>query len=155
MNGSVFYSDYKDIQLSSLVGGLPELVAEHSRRYPGIDVEIVDDWLRSLVATLQQPGVGAATGYRWHLPRGGGFWPTVLGAWNSVIAGGFGNGDMRFCWGGATAIRRQTFEEAKVRDYWHGAVSDEGDAVVCQACGRSYPVREIPIMLVEESSGGD
>jgi uncharacterized protein len=37
----------------------------------------------------------------------------------------------------------------------HAAVRDEGEAVVCQGCARSYPVREIPIMLVEESSGGD
>jgi uncharacterized protein YbaR (Trm112 family) len=37
----------------------------------------------------------------------------------------------------------------------HAAVRDEGEALVCQGCARSYPVREIPILLVEESSGGD
>ena len=37
----------------------------------------------------------------------------------------------------------------------HAAVRDEGESVVCLGCSRSYPVREIPIMLVEESSGGD
>lgn len=34
-------------------------------------------------------------------------------------------------------------------------VREEHDAVVCVGCGRSYPVRDVPIMLVEESTGGD
>lgn len=37
----------------------------------------------------------------------------------------------------------------------HAAVRDEGEELVCQGCERSYPVREVPILLVEESSGGD
>ena len=37
----------------------------------------------------------------------------------------------------------------------HAAVREEGGSVVCLGCSRSYPVREIPIMLVEESSASD
>ena len=37
----------------------------------------------------------------------------------------------------------------------HAAVRDAGESVVCLGCSRSYPVREIPIMLVEESSASD
>ncbi len=37
----------------------------------------------------------------------------------------------------------------------HRPVTDEGTLVRCEACGRTYPVREVPIMLLEESSSGD
>ncbi len=46
-------------------------------------------------------------------------------SWNAVIAGGFGPGEPRFLWGGAMAVRRETFEAARVRDWWRGAVSDD------------------------------
>jgi uncharacterized protein YbaR (Trm112 family) len=36
-----------------------------------------------------------------------------------------------------------------------GEVKLEGDRIVCQACGRRYPVRDgIPVMLIEEAEGG-
>lgn len=34
----------------------------------------------------------------------------------------------------------------------HAAVREDGDHLVCGACGRRYPVRDgIPVMLVEEA----
>lgn len=34
----------------------------------------------------------------------------------------------------------------------HAAVREDGDRLVCGACGRRYPVRDgIPVMLVEEA----
>lgn len=34
----------------------------------------------------------------------------------------------------------------------HGPVREEGDRLVCERCGRRYPVRDgIPVMLVEEA----
>ncbi len=35
------------------------------------------------------------------------------------------------------------------------SVREDGGAVLCQGCGRTYPVREIPIMLLEEATGGE
>lgn len=36
-----------------------------------------------------------------------------------------------------------------------GEVKLEGDRIVCQSCGRRYPVRDgIPVMLIEEAEGG-
>jgi uncharacterized protein YbaR (Trm112 family) len=42
----------------------------------------------------------------------------------------------------------------------HTKVHPDGDFLVCEACGRAYPVRDgIPVMLVEEAeqrgTGGD
>lgn len=84
-------------------------------------------WLRALVAALAGPAVGAATGYRWHIPplARAGFWSQLRSAWNAVIAGGFGPGDNAFVWGGAMAIRRDTFVQARVAAYWLGAISDD------------------------------
>lgn len=34
-------------------------------------------------------------------------------------------------------------------------VTEEGDWLVCQECGRRYPVRDgIPVMLIDEAEGG-
>ncbi len=34
----------------------------------------------------------------------------------------------------------------------HAPVTEEGDRLVCGACGRRYPVRDgIPVMLVDEA----
>lgn len=82
-------------------------------------------WLRALAAALEEPGVGAATGYRWFAPRRASFWAMLRSAWNAVIAGGFGPGDNRFAWGGATAIRRDAFFELRVFERWKEAISDD------------------------------
>jgi len=83
------------------------------------------DWLRGLVAPLQDPAVGAATGYRWYFPERARLPPLLRTVWNSTIAGNFGVGSPRFVWGGATALRRETFRSARVVEYWQGAVSDD------------------------------
>ena len=89
------------------------------------DGQVRQTWLRSLAAPLRDPGVGASTGYRWHIPTRPGFWPMMRSAWNAVIAGGFGPEGNSFVWGGAMAIRRETFASARVAEYWRGAVSDD------------------------------
>ncbi|MEP7364209.1 MAG: glycosyltransferase [Acidobacteriota bacterium] len=89
------------------------------------DARPLPHWLRSLVSTAMQPGVGVASGYRWYVPTAGGFWSHVRSAWNSVIAGGYGPGQNAFCWGGAMALRREVFEGLAIRPAWTGQVSDD------------------------------
>ncbi len=89
------------------------------------DGRVEADWLRGLIAPLRCPEVGAVTGYRWHFPEAPGFGALVRSVWNSTIAGGLGVGQAAFAWGGATALRRETFESARVAEFWHGAVSDD------------------------------
>lgn len=83
-------------------------------------------WLRALVAPLADSSIGATTGYRWFLNAGGGFASHLLSVWNAAIASALGaRADKNFCWGGATAIRRETFEQLRVAERWRGTVSDD------------------------------
>ena len=82
-------------------------------------------WLRSLVAPLSDRSIGAATGYRWFVARGGAA-AHLRSVWNASIASALGaQRDKNFCWGGSTAIRRETFEQVKVAERWRGTVSDD------------------------------
>jgi ceramide glucosyltransferase len=83
-------------------------------------------WLRALVAPLADETVGAATGYRWFLPVRDGLASHLRSVWNASIASALGPDEKRnFCWGGSTAIRRVTFDRARVMAHWRGALSDD------------------------------
>jgi hypothetical protein len=82
-------------------------------------------WLRALVAPLERKGVGAATGYRWFTPEPRSFWSLMASVWNSAAGGLLGAADNPFAWGGAMAMRKDAFFEARVPEFWKGAVSDD------------------------------
>lgn len=82
-------------------------------------------WLTRLVAPLKEEAVGAATAFRWLLPKGNGFWSALASAWSASAATYLGEGKRNFCWGGGTAIKRQRFEELRILNSWKGAVSDD------------------------------
>ena len=83
-------------------------------------------WLKNLVAPLQSGEIGCATGYRWFVSKRGGFSPQLRAVWNASIASALGaNRKNNFCWGGATAIRRETFEKLEIREKWRGTLSDD------------------------------
>jgi ceramide glucosyltransferase len=100
---------------------------KHSRvlAFADSDGRVSRGWLRALVAPLAEPGVGASTGYRWFLPDPPDFWSLLRGVWDAVAAGTLGPGDCRFAWGGAMAIRKEVFFEARVPEFWQGALSDD------------------------------
>lgn len=93
------------------------------------DVRLPRGWLRKLTAPLQNPRVGATTAYRWIIPSGkigeGGFASAMASAWNASVATLLGKEKENFCWGGGTAIRWKTFEDAGVLAAWNGALSDD------------------------------
>src|SRR5262249_21477857 len=89
------------------------------------DGRVTKRWLRALVAPLEEPGVGASTGFRWFTPDPPTFWTLMRGVWDAVAIGRLGAGDCGFAWGGAMAIRKETFFEARLPERWRGAVSDD------------------------------
>jgi ceramide glucosyltransferase len=93
------------------------------------DTRLSRGWLAKLIAPLQDPRIGATTGYRWIIPSrsigSGGLSSALASAWNAAIATMLGRPRENFCWGGGTAIRRKTFEEVHVLEAWKGAVSDD------------------------------
>jgi cellulose synthase/poly-beta-1,6-N-acetylglucosamine synthase-like glycosyltransferase len=84
------------------------------------------EWLRQLVAPLSNEQLGASSGYRWFVPTRGGFASRLRSVWNASIASALGeNRQKNFCWGGSTAIRRETLERLNIRERWRGSVSDD------------------------------
>lgn len=90
------------------------------------DARPASHWLELLVRPLLDPDLGATTGYRWFIPRRGGFAAHLRSVWNGAIASALGErSEKNFCWGGSTAIRRAVFEKCRVADSWQGTVSDD------------------------------
>jgi ceramide glucosyltransferase len=115
------------------------------------DGQVAHNWLRNLVAPLADERLGATTGFRWSLPENGGFWALVRSAWDSVIVGNMSIRDKNFSWGGATALRRSTFEKVQVHRYWQGTVSD--DYRLSTALNKAgLGIRFIPSAMVASTS---
>lgn len=90
------------------------------------DARPATDWLRNLIAPLGVENLGAATGYRWFISKTPGFASEMRSVWNASVASALGkNMKSNFCWGGATAIRREIFERLEVREKWRGTLSDD------------------------------
>lgn len=109
------------------------------------DARPAEDWLRNLVAPLQDEKIGCATGYRWFVQKRGGFSSHLRVAWNASIASALGaNLNGNFCWGGSMAMRRETFERLNMRERWRGTLSDDF------AVTRALKQAKLPIYFVPQ-----
>lgn len=110
-----------------------ERVDDESRVFAFCDSDArpAKNWLGALVRELKDEQVGAATGYRWFVPSGEAglsarFLSHLRAVWNASTATVLGaNAKDNFCWGGATAMRRATFEDLNIREVWRAAVSSD------------------------------
>lgn len=107
------------------------------------------DWLGHLVAPLRDRQVGAATGYRWYAAAGG-IAAGIRCAWNAATVTLLDDERLNFCWGGATAIRRDTFEGLGVAERWHRALSDDYQLTRAVRAG-GLRIRFVPQALVSSS----
>jgi cellulose synthase/poly-beta-1,6-N-acetylglucosamine synthase-like glycosyltransferase len=117
-------------QRGEKVNNLMEAVA---RADPGSEVFAFTDsdsrphflWLQELVAPLRDEQVGVSTGYRWYYPATCNLASVIRSVWNGSVATLLGNHSHNFAWGGSMAIRRSTFRQARVLDYWEHSLSDD------------------------------
>ncbi len=90
------------------------------------DARPSNKWLASLAAPLDDPAIGASTGYRWFIAEPTSFAGELRSMWNASVASSLGpNTSSNFCWGGSTAIRRETFESLKIDNAWDTSLSDD------------------------------
>ena len=111
------------------------------------DARVAPHWLAALVAPLQDEAIGAATGYRWFVPRRNNLASHLRSVWNASIASALRDTEKsNFCWGGSTAISRRTFEQSKVLEHWRGALSD--DFAMTRALREAgLPIKFVPLCL--------
>ena len=104
------------------------------------------DWLKNLIAPLENEKIGAATGYRWFISKKINFASEMRSVWNASIASALGaNPESNFCWGGSMAMRRQTFEALRMREKWRGVLSDDF------AVTRAMKEANLPIYFVPQA----
>jgi ceramide glucosyltransferase len=90
------------------------------------DICVKPTWLHHLVYPLRHTELkGAATGYRWFVPKTGNLATFALSAGNGIIAQLMGNTPFNHAWGGSMAIHVQTFRELSIEKLWQKAVSDD------------------------------
>lgn len=91
------------------------------------DCDIVPrcDWLSRLIAPLDDPAHGAVTGYRWLIPKDRRLGSLLTCLANNSIATTPPSVHYNIAWGGSTALRRDTLDGLRIKDWWRGAVSDD------------------------------
>ena len=82
------------------------------------------NWLKALVAGVEDETIGIATGYHWYLSKKSSFASELRSAWNASIASALGP-KSSFCWAGSMAIRRSVWERLKMSERLKGTVSDD------------------------------
>ena len=89
------------------------------------DITLKSHFLTSLVDPLQQPNVGASTGYRWFVPVDNRLSTAVLSAMNAFFASILGPHPWNSTWGGAMALRREIYDQINLSHLWRHALSDD------------------------------
>ncbi len=104
------------------------------------------DWLRNLIAPLEDEKIGCATGYRWFISKQISFAAELRSVWNASIASALStNVHNNFAWGGSMAMRRETFENLEMREKWRGVLSDDF------AVTRAMKAANLPIYFVPKA----
>jgi cellulose synthase/poly-beta-1,6-N-acetylglucosamine synthase-like glycosyltransferase len=120
------YSDSRGEKVHNLLQGLKTVDAKAPvLAFGDIDGRPGKDWLRSLVAPLQDPTVTVSTGFRWELP-GSGFVSHLGTSLSAFVATSRAEQANNFVWGGAMAIRTLDFARLAVAErYWANSTSDD------------------------------
>lgn len=123
-------------------------VSENSKIFVFVDSDArpAQNWLRDLIAPLQNEKIGCASAYRWFISKNFSFASEMRAVWNASIASALG-ADLQknFAWGGSMALRRETFENLNIREKWQGVLSDDF------AVTRAMKEAKMPIYFVPQA----
>jgi len=89
------------------------------------DICVRSDWLSHIVYPLRKSKNGAASGYRWFVPKKNNPASLALSAVNAKIAQLLGNTHFNQAWGGSMAIRVDVFRQVGLDKIWPKALSDD------------------------------
>ncbi len=89
------------------------------------DACVRSDWLSHIVYPLRKSKNGAASGYRWFVPKKKNPASLALSAMNAKIAQFLGNSRFNQAWGGSMAIRVDVFRRLGLDKIWPKALSDD------------------------------
>ena len=89
------------------------------------DACIRRDWLSHIVYPLRKSKNGAASGYRWFIPKKNNLASLALSAVNAKIAQLLGATRFNQAWGGSMAIRVDVFHQVGLDKIWPKALSDD------------------------------
>jgi ceramide glucosyltransferase len=135
-------------KIHNLLVGLEHVAADTCiLAFVDSDVQVHPHWLRALVTPLDDPLVGATSGYRWYVPWRGDLVGSLRSAWNAATLCLMAHPRYGFAWGGSSAIRREVFAKLRVRDAWlHGLSDDLLLTQAVRAAGLNIPF--VPACLV-------
>ena len=89
------------------------------------DICVRSDWLSHIVYPLRKSKNGAASGYRWFIPKKNNLASLALSAMNAKIAQLLGNTHFNQAWGGSMAIRIDVFRQMGLDKIWPKTLSDD------------------------------
>ena len=89
------------------------------------DICVRSDWLGQLIRPLHRPKHGAASGYRWFVPKRNNVATLALSSVNASVAQHLGNTLFNQVWGGSMAVRVETFRQLGIEQLWPRVVSDD------------------------------
>jgi cellulose synthase/poly-beta-1,6-N-acetylglucosamine synthase-like glycosyltransferase len=89
------------------------------------DICVQGNWLSHIVYPLRKSKNGAASGYRWFIPKQNNLASLALSAMNAKIAQLLGNTRFNQAWGGSMAIRVEVFRKLGLDKIWPKALSDD------------------------------
>ena len=84
-------------KISALLHGIETIGDVDIYIFADSDIRPHKNWIKYLIAPLEDKTIGAATGYRWYFPHN--LWTLILSSWNACTATTLFLGKYNFTWG--------------------------------------------------------
>lgn len=139
-------------KISALIAGIKNAGKVDVYVFADSDIKPHKEWLKYLVAPLEEDNVGASTGYRWFFPYD---WTSLLvSTWNMTGMIVLFYPSFNYAWGGSTAIRKKVFDNLDIETKWRNGYSD--DLILTKAVRKGgYSIKLVPQCIVESFFYGD